>query len=199
MVDIRSDDHYETGPLGEIVDPCVLPLVASPYSAPNLQVIDPSDSFSARTDLTLDGFGPITLGMTTEEAADVSGLAIVNDPDHPLERGCWLAIVAHDPYSPSFTMEERDGESTIVYVTTSYPLNRTRTIGLSTALVSPRCSGNLPSEIILISGDKEPFKKCAISARGSSRSKWAACWPTGLERLSRSSTMAYIGALGRCR
>jgi hypothetical protein len=141
-IDIPPDDHYETGPLGEIVEPGVHPIVASPYSAPDLQVIDPSDSFSARTDLTLDGFGPITLGMTTEEAADASGLAIVNDPDYPPGRGCWLAIIAHDPYSPSFTMEERGGESTIAYVTTSYPLNGTRTIGLSTALVSPRCSGN---------------------------------------------------------
>lgn len=142
LVDIPPNDHYRTGPLGEIVDPGVHPIAASSYSAPDLRVIDPSDSFSARTDLTLDGFGPITLGMTTEEAAMASGLAMVNDPDFPPGRGCWLAIITHDPYSPSFTIEEREGESTIAYVTTFYPLNRTRTIGLSTALVSPRCSGS---------------------------------------------------------
>lgn len=142
VIDIPSDDHYQTGPLGEMLDPGVYPIAASPYAAPDLHVIDPDDSFSGVTDLTLNGFGPISIGMTVEEATEASGRSIVNDPDFPSGRGCWLAIIAHDPYSPTFTIGDQGDKQIIVYVTTSYPLNATRTVGLSDALVPPICSGS---------------------------------------------------------
>ncbi|HSO50732.1 MAG TPA: hypothetical protein VLS86_09305 [Acidimicrobiia bacterium] len=128
-VAIGSDDKHETGPVGEVLDPGTNVLEASPYEAPILHVVDPDDSASAQTEMTLTGFGGIQLGMTVAEAADSFGHPITVDPDLAPGPECWQAVVAGDPYSPILTVEgEGNADSVVIAITTFYPPDAELTI-----------------------------------------------------------------------
>lgn len=42
MLWLDSDDHYETGPIGEVLDPGVYVVTSRPYPMPKLRVVDPA-------------------------------------------------------------------------------------------------------------------------------------------------------------
>ena len=129
ILEIRSDHNYETGPIGEVLEPGTHVFEASPYMAPNLHVVGPNESPSAQIDMTLTGFGGIELGMTVAEATDAFGHPI--SVDHNLAPGpeCWQAIVVGDPYSPILTVAgEGNSESVITAITTFFPADAELTI-----------------------------------------------------------------------
>lgn len=139
-IDIPSDDFYATGALGGSVDPGVYAIVSAPYTSPDLSVVDPDDSFSAGTDLTMSGFGPIEVGMTLEEASVASGQTVRVDADLAPGPECWHAVIEGDPYSPIFTVAGDGTEASVIeFVTTFYPSDEAATVGSNTASVPSLC------------------------------------------------------------
>jgi hypothetical protein len=138
--EIDSDEHYSTGPLGEVVEPGEYQIDSSPYAAPTLKVVDPNDSFGAETGLTLDGFGDIEVGMTLKEAAAASGQEIVVDVNLSPGPDCWHAVIPGDPYSPIFTVAGDSGEDSVIeFITTFYPSDSAATVGNPQASVPSLC------------------------------------------------------------
>jgi hypothetical protein len=138
--EIDSDEHYSTGPLGEVLEPGEYQIDSSPYAAPTLKVIDPNDSFSAESELTLDGFGDIEVGMTLKEAAEASGQEVVVDVNLSPGPDCWHAVIPGDPYSPVFTVSGDPGDGSVIeFITTSYPSDEAATVGNPQASVSSLC------------------------------------------------------------
>lgn len=115
--------------IGEVLDPGTYVLEVSPYEAPDLQVVDPDESPSGQTELTITGFGGIQLGMTVDEAAEAFGRPIVVDPDLAPGPECWQAVIVGDPYSPILTVNgEGNSDSTITAITAFYPSDAAITI-----------------------------------------------------------------------
>lgn len=104
------------------------------------RVVDPDDSFSARTELDKSGFGEILLGMTLQQASKASGLMVIVDPDLAPGPECWQAIIDRDPYSPVFTVAG-DGtkNSTIEFITAFYPSDEAGTVGSALPTVPSLC------------------------------------------------------------
>jgi hypothetical protein len=127
---IPSDERFATGPIGESLEPGLYPIDATPYLAPDLLVVESQESFSAQTELTTTGFGPIEIGMTLAEASDASGKVLVIDRD--LASECLLAVVENDPYSPLFIVEGTR-ERAITGVTTFYPSEKSVGADLTTS------------------------------------------------------------------
>ena len=127
-IGIESDYNYETGPIGNVLEPGRYLLEASPYRAPDLHVVDPDESPSAQTELTLDEFGGIQLGMTVAMATEAFGHPIAVDPNLAPGPDCWQAVVVGDPYSPIFTVDgDGNSDGVITAITTFYPLDSPRT------------------------------------------------------------------------
>jgi len=130
-IDLRSDYNYETGPVGDVLEPGRYLLEASPYRAPDLLVVDPDDSLSAKTELTVDEFGGVQMGMTLAEAADAFGHPIAIDPNLAPGPYCWQAIVVGDPYSPIFTVHgDGNSDSVITAITIFYPSGSPRAVSV---------------------------------------------------------------------
>jgi hypothetical protein len=112
-----------------VLEPGRYRLEANPYRAPDLLVVDPDESPSAQTELTLDGFGEIQMGMTVAQAAEAFGHPIAIDPNLAPGPDCWQAVVVGDPYSPIFTVQG-DGHSdgVITAITVFYPSGPPRSI-----------------------------------------------------------------------
>lgn len=104
VIEIPSDDNYATGPIGEVVGPGDYSIESDPYRSPDIRVVDPDDSFSARTELDRSGFGSIEVGMTLQQASEASGQSVIVDPNLAPGPECWQAIIDGDPYSPIFTV-----------------------------------------------------------------------------------------------
>jgi hypothetical protein len=129
-IGIQSDYNYGTGPIGNVLEPGRYLLEAYPYQAPDLHVVDPDESPSAQTELTLDEFGGIRLGMTVAEGAEAFGHPIAIDPNLAPGPDCWQAVVVGDPYSPIFKVHgDGNSDSVITAITIFYPLGPPRTSG----------------------------------------------------------------------
>lgn len=140
VLDLSSDDHYSTGPIGDIFEPGVYAVEANPYSAPDLHVVPTADSRSAGTALGAEGFGPIALGMTLAQASEVFDQPVEVDPDLGSGPNCWIAVVTGDPYSPLLTVEgQGDQESVVTHISTFYPPGRAGTLSLPSASVPYGC------------------------------------------------------------
>ena len=139
--ELASDSRYATGPIGEIAAPGVYPIESHPYPAPDIHVVAPGDSWSAEAEVSTTAYGPIELGMSLAEAAQVSGQSVVVHPDQAPGPDCWIAVVEGDPYSPLFTVSgSSDDDSVIEFITTYYPAEEAVTINATDATVSWACS-----------------------------------------------------------
>lgn len=114
------DQSYSTGVIGTTLSPGIYTFTGTPYQLPQIEVVDPSRAPSAGHDLTSDGWGPVTLGMTVAQATDALGEIVANVSAN--EPGCWLAGIVGDPYTPIFTaVGNVDDTAVIVGITTTYP------------------------------------------------------------------------------
>ncbi len=73
---VGSDDYFETGPIGLTLSAGRHAFMAAPYPMPIIWVLAADQSPSAGMTLVDGVFGPISPGMTLDEATRVSGLAI---------------------------------------------------------------------------------------------------------------------------
>ena len=138
--EVGVDEHYATGPLGEVLEPGEHRIESTPYAAPTLLVVDPERSFAANTEQAVDGFGEIEVGMTIEQAAAASGQEIVVDVNLSPGPDCWHAVIPGDPYSPIFTVAgDSGGSSVIEFITGFYPSDEAATVGSAEASVPSLC------------------------------------------------------------
>jgi hypothetical protein len=129
-VELGPDDHYATGLLGDTVGPGVYSIESDPYGSPDVHVVDPDDSFSARTRLELSRFGSIEIGMSLQQASEASGETVKVDPDLAPGPECWQAVIEGDPYSPIFTVAGDGGEDSVIeFITVFYPADTAGTVG----------------------------------------------------------------------
>lgn len=98
-----------TEPVGTMLVPGLNDPAASPHPVAAPWLVDPAESTLAGATMSLTGVGPITLGMTAEEAGAAAGIAFTGaDP------GCAVVGIEGDPNSPLFTL--RDQRVTVVQV-----------------------------------------------------------------------------------
>ena len=110
---VASDDHFDTGPIGDVLQAGPNEIDAAPFPMPIIWLLPESLSPTAGID---DGFGPVRVGMTLDEAGAALGLElevsfVASDPPalYP-----WEAVVSGDPYSPTFLADGPvDGTSVI--------------------------------------------------------------------------------------
>lgn len=117
--ELRSDFSFATGPIGNSLGLGRHRIEASPYPMPDIIVIAPEQSPSWRLPISANAVGPVTVGMTLEEATSVLGHQIVVDPN--LASECWIAVVVNDPLSPFFVVSADDGPSSTI-IAIEHPL-----------------------------------------------------------------------------
>jgi hypothetical protein len=140
VIEIPSDDNFATGPIGEVVGPGDYNIESDPYRSPDIRVVNPDDSFNARTELDRSGFGSIEVGMTLQQASEVSGQSVTVDPNLAPGHECWQAIIDGDPYSPIFTVAGDGTEnSTIEFISVFYPSDEAGTVGSASPAVPSFC------------------------------------------------------------
>ena len=98
-----------TDPVGSILAPGLNDPGAAPHPVVAPWLIDAAESPLAGASMQLTGIGPISLGMTAEEAGSAAGIAFTGgDP------GCAVVGVDGDPNSPLFTL--RDQRVTVIQI-----------------------------------------------------------------------------------
>ena len=87
---------------------------AVPFPMPTIWLLPESLSPTVGIEATDDGFGPVHVGMTLDEASAALGLELEVIGEVPYH---WLAAVSDDPYSPSFLADgPGDGTSVIAEI-----------------------------------------------------------------------------------
>lgn len=99
---LRSDEHLDTGPAGQVLPPGPTQLGSAPYPMPVIWVLPATRSPSSGVEIDGESFGPVAPGMTLEEASAELGLPIGIDPDLLPGPVCFGAVIVDDPYSPIF-------------------------------------------------------------------------------------------------
>ena len=111
---VAIDEHFDTGPIGDILQAGPNQIDAAPFPMPTIWLLPESLSPTAGIKGTGDGFGPVRVGMTLDEASTALGLELEVLGEVPYH---WLAGVSDDPYSPSFLADgPGDGTSVIVEI-----------------------------------------------------------------------------------
>lgn len=113
---VAVDDHFDTGPIGEVLQVGPNEIVAAPFVMPTIWLLAESLSPTSGIEATDDGFGPVRVGMTLDEASAELGLRLETVEPVPGPNR-WIAAVHGDPYSPTFLSEgSGDGTSVIVEI-----------------------------------------------------------------------------------
>ncbi|MYB28107.1 MAG: hypothetical protein F4X38_03105 [Acidimicrobiaceae bacterium] len=111
---VAIDEHFDTGPIGEVLQTGRNEIDAAPFPMPTIWLLPESLSPTVEIEATEDGFGPVRVGMTLDEASAALGLHVAVISEVPYH---WLAAVSDDPYSPSFLADgPGDGSSVIVEI-----------------------------------------------------------------------------------
>ncbi|MEL7155224.1 MAG: hypothetical protein AAFN30_01350, partial [Actinomycetota bacterium] len=99
--EVDSDEHIDTGPVGDVLAVGPNSFVGAPYGRAVVWRLPAAESPTAGLDRDGGRLGQIEIGMTLAEAASISGLDLAVDPDLAPGPQCWIAAVVGDPYSPS--------------------------------------------------------------------------------------------------
>lgn len=99
--EVGSDEHFDTGPVGDVMAVGPNPFTAVPFGRALVWRLPAAESPTSGVDRGHDHLGAIEIGMTVAEAASISGLELMVDPDLGPGPRCWIAVVTGDPYSPS--------------------------------------------------------------------------------------------------
>lgn len=111
---VAIDEHFDTGPISGILRAGPNNIDATPFPMPVIWLLPESLSPTVGIEATDDGFGPVRVGMTLDEASAALGLELEVIGEVPYH---WLAAVSDDPYSPSFLADgPGDGTSVIVEI-----------------------------------------------------------------------------------
>lgn len=111
---LRSDEYFETGPLGLLVAAGPTQIESSPYPMPTIWLVPAHASPSAGLVSGDGSFGPVTVGMTMGEASDLLGLSIQIDVNLLPGPSCLGAVIVDDPYSPVFVIALDDHEASSI-------------------------------------------------------------------------------------
>ena len=113
---VASDDHFDTGPIGDVLQAGPNEIDAAPLSMPIIWLLPESLSPTAGIDGIDDGFGPVRVGMTLDEASAALGLElevsfVASDPPalYP-----WEAVVSGGPYSPTLLADGPGGGTSVI-------------------------------------------------------------------------------------
>ena len=109
---VAIDEHFDTGPIGDVLQAGPNEIDAAPFPMPVIWLLPESLSPTSGIEGTDDGFGPVRVGMTLDEASTALGLELEVVGEVPYH---WLAAVTDDPYSPSF-LADGPGDRTSVIV-----------------------------------------------------------------------------------
>lgn len=119
---VRSDDHFETGPIGSVLGEGPTEIEVSPYPSPVIWVLAAASSRFSTIEVVDGAFGPVEVGMTVDEATEALGWPVVVDPDRYPGPRCWGAVISGDPYSPTFVaIGAGDGSSVITEIVLNGP------------------------------------------------------------------------------
>ena len=114
---VAIDEHFDTGPIGDVLQAGPNKIDAAPFPMPTIWLLPESLSPTAGINGTSDGFGPVRVGMTLDEASTALGLELEAPGEATPEPYRWLAAVSGDPYSPTFLADgPDDGTSVIVEI-----------------------------------------------------------------------------------
>ena len=115
---VASDEHFDTGPIGDVLQAGPNEIEAT-FPMPTIWLLPEWLSPTAGIEGTDDGFGPVRIGMTLDEASAVLGLEfdVSFVPSDPPPQYPWEAVVSGDPYSPLFLADgPGDGTSIILEI-----------------------------------------------------------------------------------
>ena len=111
---VAVDEHFDTGPIGDVLQFGPNEIAAAPFAMPTIWLLAESLSPTSGIKGTDDGFGPVRVGMTLDEASAELGLRLEAVEPEPNR---WIVAVHGDPYSPTFLSEgSGDGTSVIVQI-----------------------------------------------------------------------------------
>ena len=118
---VAIDEHFDTGPSGGVLQANPNDEIdAAPFPIPVIWLLPESLSPTVGIEATDDGFGPVRVGMTLDEASAALGPELDAPSEATPEPDRWLATGSGDPYSPTFlALGPGDRTSVIVeiYVT----------------------------------------------------------------------------------
>ena len=116
---VASNEHFDTGPIGDVLEAGPNDINAAPFPMLTIWLLPEWLSPTAGIEGTDDGFGPVRIGMTLDEASAVLGLEfdVSYVPSDPPPLYPWEAVVSGDPYSPLFLADgPGDGTSIILEI-----------------------------------------------------------------------------------
>lgn len=114
---VAIDEHFDTGPIGDVLQAGPNDISAAPFPMPTMWLLPESMSPTSGIEGTDTSFGPVRVGMTFDEASAALGLELEVSfvPSDPPAAYPWEAVVAGDPYSPTFLADGLDGETSVIF------------------------------------------------------------------------------------
>lgn len=113
-IDLRPDEFHDTDRVAWDLPVGMSSFTGSPYPMDDVWRMPRSASPTARFSVDGDDFGPVSVGMTLDQAADALDLDLV--VDDPMLEGCPVARVANDPYSPLFVHDDEGADPAILEI-----------------------------------------------------------------------------------